>query len=87
MSAFVPLNYRTPVHYNARASAVPPANDSTQFSKFYLAERLSAWGSNHPGGAVFALVDGSCHFVADTIPLDVLRNLCTRAGQEVVNIP
>ena len=86
MSAIVPLNYRTPMHYNARDGAVPPANDAEQF-KYYVAQRLSSWGSNHPGGAVFSLVDGSGHFVADTILLEVLQGLCTRAGQEVVNVP
>jgi prepilin-type processing-associated H-X9-DG protein len=39
--------------------------------------------SDHPGGAQFVYVDGSVHFVPDTIEYPVLRALVTRAGDEV----
>lgn len=33
----------------------------------------AAFGSNHPGGAQFALVDGSVHFVDQNVSLDILK--------------
>lgn len=41
-------------------------------------------GSNHPGGAQVALADGSVHFLAQTIDLQLLRSLVTRAGGETI---
>ena len=45
--------------------------------------------SRHPGGANFALVDGSVRFVSasSTSNLTVLQAMSTRAGGEVVNAP
>jgi prepilin-type processing-associated H-X9-DG protein len=40
--------------------------------------------SEHPGGANFAMVDGSVRFVEETIDADVLDALATRDGEEVV---
>jgi prepilin-type N-terminal cleavage/methylation domain-containing protein len=40
--------------------------------------------SEHPGGAQGVTVDGSVHFLAETIELTTLAALCTRAGGEVV---
>ncbi|MBX3414468.1 MAG: DUF1559 domain-containing protein [Pirellulales bacterium] len=82
MSGHAPINYRVPMHYNARQSAVPPANDAEMF-QYYSDQRLCSWGSNHPGGAQFALADGSGRFVVDAMPLEVLQAFSTRAGREV----
>ena len=60
---------------------VPPTATACDEIK---ADRLSAFGSRHPGGANFAVVDGSVRFVPDTISLTTLRSLSTRAGGEVV---
>jgi prepilin-type N-terminal cleavage/methylation domain-containing protein/prepilin-type processing-associated H-X9-DG protein len=38
--------------------------------------------SDHPGGSQFVFVDGSVHFVTDSIEYPVLRALVTRAGEE-----
>ena len=43
-------------------------------------------GSNHPGGVMAALADGSVRFIADTIDPNMLRNLITRNdGQAIGN--
>jgi prepilin-type N-terminal cleavage/methylation domain-containing protein/prepilin-type processing-associated H-X9-DG protein len=38
--------------------------------------------SDHPGGAQFVFLDGSVHFVSETVDYPVLRALVTRAGDE-----
>lgn len=43
--------------------------------------------SLHPGGASFALGDGSAHFVSDTIDYRLFNELGTRAGKEVAQVP
>jgi prepilin-type N-terminal cleavage/methylation domain-containing protein len=43
--------------------------------------------SAHPGGAHFAMVDASVHFIAETIDYQLYNNLGTRAGAEVVTVP
>ena len=46
-----------------------------------------AFRSEHPGGANFSFVDGSVHFVAETIDPLLYEGLATRAGGEVVQKP
>ena len=43
--------------------------------------------SRHPGGAQFALADGSVHFVDDSIDFKLYNALGTRAGAEVAALP
>jgi prepilin-type N-terminal cleavage/methylation domain-containing protein len=43
--------------------------------------------SQHPGGVLFAMTDGSVHFTADTIPLQLYRALGTRSGGEIAPLP
>ena len=47
-------------------------------------ERLSAFGSGHPGGANFAFSDGSTTFLRETLDQVTYQFLCTRQGGEVV---
>jgi prepilin-type processing-associated H-X9-DG protein len=70
LGAAVPLNYQ-----------VPPTAASCDDIK---ADRLSAFGSQHAGGAIFALADGSVRFLADKMPLAAVQALSTRAKGEVV---
>jgi prepilin-type N-terminal cleavage/methylation domain-containing protein len=46
---------------------------------------LRVFRSDHPGGAQFVHVDGSVHFVPDSIEYPVLRAMVTRAGEETVH--
>jgi prepilin-type N-terminal cleavage/methylation domain-containing protein len=43
--------------------------------------------SAHPGGAHFAMVDASVHFIAEAIDYRLYNELGTRAGGEVAEIP
>jgi prepilin-type processing-associated H-X9-DG protein len=42
-------------------------------------------GSDHPGGFNALFADGSVRFIKQTIFIDTLRALITRAGGEVIN--
>ena len=65
-----------------------PLNYRTNTSQTgFACMRLSAFGSLHPGGANFALVDGSVRFLSQTINPTTYQALCTPAGGEVVTLP
>jgi hypothetical protein len=60
----------------------------------YNADRLitgndeyQTFRSDHPGGCVFTMVDGSTRFVEDSIDRKTLQAVGTRAGGEAVTIP
>ncbi len=46
-----------------------------------------SFGSRHRGGANFSMGDGSVHFFADTIDIQVYRDLATRKGDEMTSVP
>jgi prepilin-type processing-associated H-X9-DG protein len=72
----------TPVPINYRVPPLPNAGDR-RWQMF----RLSAFGSDHPGGASFAFAGGSVRFIADDLPLKQLQARSTRAGEEVTEVP
>jgi prepilin-type N-terminal cleavage/methylation domain-containing protein/prepilin-type processing-associated H-X9-DG protein len=50
-------------------------------------QELNGFKSRHPGGLQFAYVDGSVHFLNESIALGLYRALGTIAGREVVTAP
>jgi prepilin-type N-terminal cleavage/methylation domain-containing protein len=49
--------------------------------------RCSNFRSQHTGGAFFLMCDGSVHFITENIDLTQYRQLSTRAGGEVAQVP
>ncbi len=46
-----------------------------------------SFGSNHPGGAQFALGDGKVAFLSENIDLLTYKALGSREGEEVARVP
>ena len=67
-----PINYQT------------PADASANYSNVNI--RMSAYGSGHPGGANFALSDGSVRFVPETIDAISFQAISTREEGEAISI-
>jgi hypothetical protein len=49
--------------------------------------RTGGYKSMHPGGAYFALGDGSIHFLSESIDFKLYNALGTRNGNEVAIVP
>lgn len=73
----VPINFKIPSPFSAGGSMVPPATTYSAYL-YYNDRRISAFGSNHPGGANFALADGSVRFLTQTLSLVNLQRLSVR---------
>lgn len=83
LSAYAEINYRVPRNFADAEAMVPPVSDFESY-RFYNERRICAFGSNHTGGANFALADGSIRFIRDSLPLVILQRLCVRNDGEVV---
>jgi prepilin-type N-terminal cleavage/methylation domain-containing protein/prepilin-type processing-associated H-X9-DG protein len=83
LSAYAPINFRTPLPYSQGGSMVPPATDFSSY-QYYNDRRECAFGSQHPGGANIAFGDGSVRFLTDSLPLTMLNRFAVRHDGEVV---
>ncbi|NLF08381.1 MAG: DUF1559 domain-containing protein [Pirellulaceae bacterium] len=61
--------------------------DSAGVSGLANWQHTMGFKSLHPGGAHFAMADGSIHFINDTIDYKLFNALGTKAGGEVVKVP
>jgi prepilin-type processing-associated H-X9-DG protein len=68
------------------ASDFKPWGDPTNWRdpRLGLNRSRQGFGSPYPGGANFLMVDGSVHFIKNSIDPNVLKSLATPAGQEKV---
>jgi prepilin-type N-terminal cleavage/methylation domain-containing protein/prepilin-type processing-associated H-X9-DG protein len=71
-----------PLNWNLTRAGI--TTDSTP-QYFYQDARMSTFGSEHPGGANFCFADGSVRFISESIPLQTLQWLTTRAMGEVID--
>jgi prepilin-type processing-associated H-X9-DG protein len=85
LSAFAPINFRVPLPLPQGGSMSPPATDYNSYL-YYNDRKVCAFSSLHPGGANFALGDGSTRFVAQTISQVNLQILCVRNDSQVGTI-
>ncbi len=85
MSALAPINYRLPVPFADRGALDPPATSFAQFQDF-VDRRVSAYGSNHPGGANFCFADGSVRFLNGCLEHTLLKAFSTRAQSDIADI-
>ncbi|HVK09201.1 MAG TPA: DUF1559 domain-containing protein [Gemmataceae bacterium] len=71
----VPINFRLSANFDS----LPGGTQQTMFE-----DRINAFGSGHPGGANFALADGSVRFIRESISPVTFLYLGTRADGQVI---
>jgi prepilin-type processing-associated H-X9-DG protein len=86
LAGSVTINYGHPDSYIPPPTPPPPPPPPVPWGTLgpQVWNRVSAYGSQHTGGANFAMADGSVRFTKDTLTLSVLTALSTRTGGEVV---
>ena len=82
MSTYSPINYEVPISYGSPGAS---GLSQTSFTATYEVPRVCSFGSLHPGGANFAMVDGSVRFLKQSIAQPVYQGLGTRARGEVIS--
>jgi prepilin-type processing-associated H-X9-DG protein len=78
LSTSAPLNDRLAFTPENASSQMPPATDGVTFSN-YADQRLTAFGSEHAGGANLTFADGSVSFISDSVEHPIFRAMGTRA--------
>jgi prepilin-type N-terminal cleavage/methylation domain-containing protein/prepilin-type processing-associated H-X9-DG protein len=81
-STYSPINYKVPIAYGSPGAS---GLSQSEFTANYETPRVCSFGSQHPGGANFAMADGSVRFIKESISQQMYRALGTRAGGEVVS--
>ncbi len=74
--------YQVPISYGSLGASGLTQSD---FTANYETPRVNSFGSLHPGGANFAMADGSVRFIKQTIAQPTYHALGTRAGGEVIS--
>lgn len=81
---FVPATAGIQINFQITpAIALAASTDNNVFTQYWEL-RMHAYGSNHAGGANFVFCDASVHFIQDSITLQTLQYLSTRAGGDVI---
>jgi len=70
------------IHYTLADTGTPQGRD-----ELINGTHANAISSQHPGGAVFALSDGSTRFISETIDLQTWQDIGNRADDRPVHIP
>jgi prepilin-type N-terminal cleavage/methylation domain-containing protein/prepilin-type processing-associated H-X9-DG protein len=86
MATWAPGRLTGTEHSEGLGSAVVPINSRKNPTIHGVLMEMS-FGSYHPGGAMFAMCDGSVKFLPDSTNLATYQALATRAGSEVVQVP
>ncbi len=81
-STYSPINYQVPISYG---SASASGLTQSAFTANYEVPRVNSFGSLHPGGANFAMADGSVRFIKQSIAQPTFQAQGTRAGGEVIS--
>ncbi|UUO07752.1 DUF1559 domain-containing protein [Blastopirellula sp. J2-11] len=64
-----------------------PINIGIKTPTFTMVANNGGYGSQHPGGANFAMADASVRFLPETISMETYLGLASRGGSEVVVTP
>lgn len=75
VGAAQPINWMIPDSATGSNSSANP----------WVQQRLSTMGSGHRGGANVCMADGSVRFMRDSVDVQILQWMCTRAGGEVTS--
>ncbi|MEW4564961.1 DUF1559 domain-containing protein [Bremerella sp. JC770] len=75
-------------HYEYSTSWLTIDHKTVNFPINYTGDFITSttpFTSEHPGGAMFLMCDGSVSFLTETMPLSVLKGMATRANGEVIS--
>lgn len=87
LAGSVSINFGYPYFYQPPVPAPgepPPSPIPWNSMNINVWDRLSAYGSRHPGLCGFARADGSVQFMRESTPIELLIALSTRRGGEAV---